>query len=425
MKRKFLVMFSISFFSLLLAAALSVAAFIYFSRLEPSKAELNNKISEHKKTNLKNNYYLYNIKADIDVSENILNIKEEILLKTPSNKTIINIPSLNFAETVIKSISAGDKSVDYAVKDSNIEVDFKAKQSSLNIEYQIILRNDTGSLSYSNSTLYLTNFLLTEAVYKDDAQVEIYKYPFGDPYFYEINNYFITFRTGKDSTIFAPGEKQEYLYGSNKITIFEDLNVRDFPSIVCRNADINEETWNGIRIHYINASETKESAKYALDFAQKNIGPYPYKDFYVARAPISGEGMEFSGMIFLADKCFKDSETLKRVTYHEVFHQWFYGIIGTDQLNEPFTDEGLVTYLSLMLAGVKFNENYDNGFLTRKLSDYQTKDEYLKLCYSQSSAYFYTIYRKMGNNFYEELKKLYNEKKFQIVYYKDLSKYLN
>lgn len=36
--------------------------------------------------------------------------------------------------------------------------------------------------------------------------------------------------------------------------------------------------------------------------------------------------------------------TIDRVVVHEIAHQWFYGIVGNDQINHGWIDEGLCRF---------------------------------------------------------------------------------
>lgn len=35
---------------------------------------------------------------------------------------------------------------------------------------------------------------------------------------------------------------------------------------------------------------------------------------------------------------------IDRIVAHEIAHQWFYGIVGNDQIRYPFLDEGLCRF---------------------------------------------------------------------------------
>ena len=340
--------------------------------------------------------------------------------------------------------------------------------SYIHIEYEIRLNKNTGTISNSNNQILLANFLITPAVYKGDKPILLYNSGFGDPYVYESNNYYVVFNIDKNMEVFAPGEKivqnydydYDYDYDSNNDNyndnyndissvekfkpgnnvhfdegmqkiIFKADNLRDFPVVITKNIKGNSlddsiyiEKVNDTEIYFINSKYAVKYVKEAFSFANMKIGPYPYKKLFVVKASIPLQGMEFSNMVFIADRCFNDKQDLKRILYHEIFHQWFYGIIGTDQVNEPFMDEGIVNYLAIILNGDKLNSNYNNEFFNKELRDYASKDEYYHLAYIDAATYFSNIHKELGNNFYKLLQKIYKEKKFSIIYFNEFKRYL-
>jgi hypothetical protein len=59
------------------------------------------------------------------------------------------------------------------------------------------------------------------------------------------------------------------------------------------------------------------------------------------------------------------------------------------------------------------------------LNNYSSKEQYMRLAYANASQYYSDIHKKMGNGFFKALKKIYNDKKNSILYYKDFLKYIN
>ena len=333
------------------------------------------------------------------------------------------IPSVNHSKTDIKGISLPG-SFKKTVKDgTNLIIACSSPQDKIEIEYELTLEKHGQTLSDSNGKILLTNFLVTPAVYRNGAPVMTYVSSFGDPYIYDLNNYEISIKMDRNMNIFAPGETGEVIAGDRRVARFKAVNVRDFPAVLESGAEVATERHGGTSVYYIDSLGAREFVNHAFDFAENSIGPYPYKEFYVVRAPISNKGMEFSNMIFLSDECFKNTDTLRRVAYHEVFHQWFYGIIGTDQLNEPFLDEGLVNYLSVMLCNDSLPAAYNDRFFGMRLCDYKTREEYVDLAYNNATLYFNALHKALGDNFISLLKKLYNEKKFSRLYFDDFKKY--
>jgi hypothetical protein len=365
----------------------------------------------------------FNITAALEVKNERIIIKEDLILKKASDNIIIYIPSDNNATTNVKNVLANGGFINISRRESTLELECKNSVDKVHIEYEIILENIPSILSYSKDRILLTNFLMTPSLLKDGKVIPIYKYSFGDPYIYDINNYNISVQTSQNLTVFAPGKTNENVSAGIKTTKFVATNMRDFPIVILDGMDVQKEKSGNITIYYIGSKGTNENVKYALKYAAKNIGPYPYKELFIVKTPMVLEGMEFSNMIFLSDKCFDDLSVLKRVTYHEILHQWFYGIIGTDQLNEPFFDEGMVEYLAKSMCNDNLNDSFNEQFLKMGLSDYTKRDEYYAGAYNNSSLYFSKMSKSMGNNFFKLLQRVYKDKMYSTIYFSEFLNY--
>ena len=92
------------------------------------------------------------------------------------------------------------------------------------------------------------------------------------------------------------------------------------------------------------------TAREALEAFQRRFGPYPYAELDVVETWVTIKGYEFSSMVFM-ERGLRSSETwwLYRWTLaHELGHQWWYGLVGSDPVREPWLDESLATYSSLI-----------------------------------------------------------------------------
>ena len=82
------------------------------------------------------------------------------------------------------------------------------------------------------------------------------------------------------------------------------------------------------------------------------FGAYPHDSLVFVEADFR-DGMEFDGFYFLDRGLYKrynDSprEYLIPIAVHETAHQWWQGIVGNDQAQEPWLDEALSTYSELL-----------------------------------------------------------------------------
>ncbi len=76
----------------------------------------------------------------------------------------------------------------------------------------------------------------------------------------------------------------------------------------------------------------------AITFYSDKVGEYPYKHATVVVTPLeAGGGMEYPTITNVAI-------ANRQVIVHEVGHNWFYGILGTNERNHPWMDESINNY---------------------------------------------------------------------------------
>ncbi|MFZ9388844.1 MAG: M1 family metallopeptidase [Chitinophagaceae bacterium] len=94
-----------------------------------------------------------------------------------------------------------------------------------------------------------------------------------------------------------------------------------------------KETWhNSLRF-----------AKRAVRFYSEQVGEYPYSTLRVVQGPESfGGGMEYPGITVISPE--KNPKSLDVVIAHEIGHNWFYSILGTNEREHPWMDEGMNSY---------------------------------------------------------------------------------
>ena len=81
------------------------------------------------------------------------------------------------------------------------------------------------------------------------------------------------------------------------------------------------------------------------------LGPYPYPTLVVADIdlPPSYGGMEYPGLVMLAGRVPVPSPVegsfFDALLLHEIAHQWFYSLVGNDEIDDPWLDEAFATYM--------------------------------------------------------------------------------
>ncbi|MCG2615792.1 M1 family metallopeptidase [Terrimonas sp. NA20] len=94
-------------------------------------------------------------------------------------------------------------------------------------------------------------------------------------------------------------------------------------------------------------------AKTAVRNRSRWIGEYPYKNVSVVQGPKGyGAGMEYPTITLIPPA---ESEiALDKVIEHEIGHNWFYGILGSNERQYPWMDEGLNSYYENRHSQLKY-----------------------------------------------------------------------
>ncbi len=93
------------------------------------------------------------------------------------------------------------------------------------------------------------------------------------------------------------------------------------------------------------------------------VGEYPYKQVTAVDGTISaGSGMEYPNVTVIGEE--RDSFALDDVITHEVGHNWFYGLLGSNERDHGWMDEGINSYYEYRYLRTK----YPNRRLLQRIS---------------------------------------------------------
>ncbi|MGC4056687.1 MAG: M1 family aminopeptidase [Chitinophagaceae bacterium] len=88
--------------------------------------------------------------------------------------------------------------------------------------------------------------------------------------------------------------------------------------------------------------DAPQMVRFALEQYGTRVGPYPYSSLSVVEGDLlAGGGMEYPG-VALIDR--SAVSALSEVIFHEVGHNWFYGMLASDERSFPWMDEGMNSY---------------------------------------------------------------------------------
>lgn len=144
------------------------------------------------------------------------------------------------------------------------------------------------------------------------------------------------------------------------------------------------------------------------------FGPYPYPELVIADNGFLTSN-EYSGFISLGGYLFdvydgSSDSLLVAITVHEVAHQWWYGAVGNDQVNEPWLDEGLAmlsellyyerVYPALSEAWWDFRVDRWNpsGYAGSSIYEFSDSAAFVHNVYGQSAHFLQRLRQSMGHD---------------------------
>ena len=131
--------------------------------------------------------------------------------------------------------------------------------------------------------------------------------------------------------------------GDDMTYVFNADGVRDFA--LCTSADYTctEGTAGDVTVRFYGTAPQAESglsvACDAVETFSELYGEYPYDTLSVVMTPFIEGGMEYPSLVMISDSL--GADMTKEAIIHETAHQWWYAAVGSDQINEPWLDEGL------------------------------------------------------------------------------------
>jgi hypothetical protein len=176
----------------------------------------------------------------------------------------------------------------------------------------------------------------------------------------------------------------------------------------------------------------RDSAAQALDTAARSLemysdlyGPYPYDRLVVVQADFP-DGMEFSGLVFVGGSWFMHytgdpASYLTLITAHEVAHQWWYGLVGSDQALVPWLDEALSTYSEYVFLEEYYPDLKDwwwsfrvdaytpAGFIDGTVYEFESVREYINATYLLGARMLHNLRADLGTNAFFDLLRRYAE----------------
>ncbi len=357
----------------------------------------------------------------------------------------------SYGEIVISSVN-GSKNWEVMGEDENVlyvyltHSLYPGDSVVLDIGFMTKLAKVRHRTGVTEKTVNLGNFFPILCGFKNGGFYECVYYSDGDPFYADCADYKMRLTVPKEYEVASTGEiVEERTLESKKVYTMSATNVRDFALVLAASYRLLQVQVGDTELLYYyyadeRAMETLRAAAEAFEYYEKTFGKYPYSTYTLAETGYCYGGMEYPCLTMLSDHLSADE--IPFAVAHETAHQWWGGIVGSDQTENAWQDEGLAQY-----SAVLFFENYEKyGFvredivtaalkeyrsyydvygsvlgrsdtrMTRHLKEYLSDYEYRCLSYDKAVVMFDTLRKSVGDKkFTASLKKYCESNRFALV----------
>ncbi|WP_106525055.1 M1 family metallopeptidase [Taibaiella chishuiensis] len=146
-----------------------------------------------------------------------------------------------------------------------------------------------------------------------------------------------------------------------KTVTFEEQNIHDFAWFADKTWIVRKDTVSVPGGGVVEAftcftpehqkawSKSLVAVKTAINGYSSRVGAYPYRTVKAVEGPMpAGGGMEYPTITIIAAT--PDADMVRTAIVHEVGHNWFYGMLGSNERNNPWMDEGINSFYEQKLA---------------------------------------------------------------------------
>jgi hypothetical protein len=298
-----------------------------------------------------------------------------------------------------------------------------------------------GMLAYFEDVLALAHAYPMIAVYDDEGWNAEIPSQDGDITYGDAAFFIVKVTAPKGLTLVTSGSEISH----NEDEQTQALSVasgpaRDFYLAASAIYEETSQTLGEVTIRSYAPAKLKDGAKMALDVSSKSIelfsslyAPYPYTELDIISTPTLAGGIEYPGLIVITSGLYDiqgnspaSRSSMEGVVAHEVGHQWFYNLVGDDQLDDPWLDEALAQFATLEYFADQYGRNGEDGFRAHLESRWERLDHakipislpvaayeggaYGPIVYGRGPLFFVALREEMGDAVFDQFLRDYTER---------------
>ena len=367
----------------------------------------------------------------------------------PTTYNLIAYPNgASYGEISFENVKVEGSPVPFTIEGEDMDILsvptsewFPNQKLNVEMTYTVQLANIKHRLGWTENAVNLGNFFPILCHVENDNYSTTPYYNVGDPFVSDCANFDVTLKIDEKFLVASTGNLTEANAANGSVTYkYQADAVRDFAIVASDKFTKISQTVDDVTINYFyyndtDAEKSLATAANSYQYYTDKVGAYPYKQLSVCETDFCYGGMEYPSLVMVTSGTTSYQEAIA----HEVAHQWFYGVVGNDQIANAWMDEGLAEYLTYLYmdncgAGKlsryvlqnlqtyttyvdvlsNYYKNADTTF--RTLAEYKNDNEYVVMTYLKGSLMFNTVHETMGEaKFFKALATYYDEAMFTIA----------
>lgn len=400
---------------------------------------------------------------DIFLSDDLTSLsgQEEVLYTNREDVALAVIyfrlfPNLTEGATTVSAVQVNGRAVEpeYDQQGSALRVPLPTplapgEQAVVSLAFEVMVPvaggGNYGTFIFDEDVLALAHFYPMVAVYDDEGwNVEIAP-EYGDVVYAESSFYLVRISAPGAVTLVASGVPvEETEDGERQLVTYAAGPMRDFYLVASERFVPVSEQVGETTVHAYTFPEFEEAgaaslaqAVAAVESFNEIFGVYPFTELDLASTPTLALGVEYPGTIVVTDRLFDPAGgyppvVLESTTVHEVAHQWFYSLVGNDQIDEPWLDESLTQYATLLYFADLYGERGREAFRSSLVDRWERVElaeipiglpvgayegpEYSAIVYGRGPLFFEALAERMGpDDFDTFLREYYQTHMWEIA----------
>ncbi len=354
----------------------------------------------------------------------------------------------SYGNITFSSVKVGGEEAEFSISENKniLSVQtpefFPGESVEIELEFVVNLARVRHRLGAGEHAFNFGNFLPLACVYENGFVKNDFS-AYGDPFYSEVSNFDVTISYPEGFVLASSGKVISSEGEGETKSVIRAEKVRDFAFVLSREFSVLSGEAGKTQVNYFyyddqRADEHLEISVRAVLTFNDLFGEYPYEVLNVVKTDFCFGGMEEPNLVMIADDIL-DAETQNYVIVHEIAHQWWYGVVGNNQFENAWVDEGLTEYSTALFykENPQYGLNYDtimenalNSYLhfaqifddltgldetmNRNLNEFATEPEYVNITYTRGMLMFDALRQNMSERrFLNCLKDYYKEYKFK------------